>query len=187
MWLKVIRQTMSLKGIIYPFSDAVRSATGMGTRKFYKKALADYKESWSTALRLARSSEHEPLTDRTGTVTDYRFPVFLQNGDLLAYRQSYNEIGGIYRIEPDGFEERIVTTGISIDNHFSASGNLLAWTEVSRDPRYASKNFSNVVIWNTETGKKTRLTSRKRYFSPSISPDGTRSQWWKSIPWVKAG
>ena len=174
LWLKVIRQTSTMKGIIYPFSDAVMAFTGMNTRKFYKKALSDYKETWSGEIRQTRISPFTPVTKPSKTVTEYRFPVYQSNGDLLVYKESYQEIGSICRVTPDGKEVRVCTTGVSADPYFTASGSRIAWTEVTWDERYSSQSYSDVVIYLTDHSRKTYLTRKQRYFSPALSPDGSR-------------
>ncbi|MCX6224449.1 MAG: hypothetical protein NTV01_06815, partial [Bacteroidia bacterium] len=65
-------------------------------------------------------------------------------------------------------------TGISLDPYYTASGNLLTWTEVTWDERFSSKSYSDVIVYQSDLSKKTFLTRKQRYFSPAFSPDGTR-------------
>ncbi|MFA6128636.1 MAG: hypothetical protein WC699_15155 [Bacteroidales bacterium] len=171
LWPKVIHQTSTLKGIIYPFSDAVKAFTGLNTRQFYKKAMADYKETWTSESAKVNPTLFTPISDSSNTITEYRFPVYVSNGDIIVYKESYKETGAIVRITPDGKEKKICTMGISQDPYFSVSGKKTAWCEVTWDPRYSSKSYSDVVLYDEGTGKKTYLTKKQRYFSPAISPD----------------
>jgi len=165
LWTKVIRQTASMKGTIYPFSDAVMAYSGMNTRKFYNKAFSDYKETWSKEIRQADITPLTPVSTPSKTVTDYRFPVYQTDGNLLVYKESFKEIGAIYRITPEGKEVKVCTTGISLDPYFTASGNQITWTEVTWDVRYSSQNYSDVVIYHTDICRKIYLTRKQRYFS----------------------
>lgn len=174
LWPKVIRRTSWLKGIIYPFSDAVKSYSGLSTRKLYKKALSEYKETWANELSLSALTQANPLSAPSKTVTEYRFPVYLPDGDLLVYKESFKEIGAIYRITPNGNEKKICTTGISLDPYFTATENLITWTEVTWDERYSAQNYSDVVLYQIDLNRKIYLTRHQRYFSPALSPDGTR-------------
>lgn len=171
-WLKVMRQTSSLSFLAYPFSFSVLTRTGMTTRQFYSKALSDYKNTWSKEISEQRITPAAPLSKASRTVTSYRFPVCLPDGNILVYKESYKEIGAIYRIGPGGTETRICTTGISLDPYFTVSGNLLTWTEVTWDPRYSAKSYSDIVVYHSDTNKKVYLTRKQRYFSPALSPDG---------------
>jgi Tol biopolymer transport system component len=174
LWAKVIQPQSLLKGIIYPFSNALRDYTGMKTKQFYKKALSHYTDKWTTELSQTELSRFKSLSKNTKTVTDYRFAVFLYDGNMLVYKQSFKEAGAIYRITPDGEEEKICTTGISQDPYFTTSGNQITSTEITWDERYSSQSYSDVVIYHTDIYKKTYLTRKQRYFSPAFSPNGKK-------------
>lgn len=172
LWSKVIVPTSWFKGIIYPFSNALKGYTGMKTKQFYHKALSCYQDQWKDEIPLTDLSPVKPLSEPSKTVTDYRFPVFLPNGDLLVYKQSYREPGAIYRMTGTQEEEMICATGISLDPYFTASGNRITWTEVTWDERFSSLSYSDVVIYQTDICKKIYLTRKQRFFSPALSPDG---------------
>ncbi|MCX6223316.1 MAG: hypothetical protein NTV01_00945, partial [Bacteroidia bacterium] len=104
LWPKVINQTSWFDWMIYPFSTAVRTHTGMNTRQFYNKALSDYKKKWKKETSTSGLTPFSNLSHPAKTITNYRFPVFEQDGNLLVYKDSYKEIGAIYRISPDGKE-----------------------------------------------------------------------------------
>ncbi len=174
MWTKVIRGTSWYRGIIYPFSQAVHKNTGLTTRKFYKKAFADYKEKWHQEDSMLILSSSEKLTKPSKVITKYSYPVYLENGELLVHKESYNQTGAIYKILPDSTEVRICETGMAQDVCFTAAGPWIAWSEVSWDERFSAQNYSDIVLFNTETGIKTYLTRNQRYFSPAVSPDGTK-------------
>lgn len=174
LWNKVVGRTTWYRGIIYPFSKALRKNTGLSTRKFYKKAFADYRDKWYQEDSLLVLSPSGSLTKPSKVVTNYRFPVYLPNGDLLVHKSSYNKTGAIYKILPDSTEIRLCETGIAQDIYFTAAGPWIAWAEVSWDERYSAQNYSDIVLFNTETKSKTYLTRHQRFFSPAVSPDGTR-------------
>ena len=174
MWSHVIRRTTDLKGIIYPFSDAVEALTGMNTRRFYRKAMSEYGRKWAAEASQQDSTPMTRISATSRTHTDYLFPVVMPDGELLAYKKSYKEPGRIISMGPDGTEKLVCRTGISQDPYFTASGNLVTWSELTWDPRYSAREYSDVVVWHRDTGSKTFLTRKQRYFSPALSPDGTK-------------
>ncbi|MFH0762144.1 MAG: hypothetical protein V2A67_11640 [Bacteroidota bacterium] len=174
VWDKVLKRTSWYRGIIYPFSKALKKNTGLSTRKLYKKAFADYKEQWHQEDSLLVLSPYVALTKPSKTVTSYRYPVYLANGDLLVHKSSYNKTGAIYKVLPDSSEVQLCETGIAQDLYFTAGGSWIAWAEVTWDERYSAQNYSDVVLFNTETGTKRYLTRHQRYFSPAVSPDGSK-------------
>ncbi len=175
LWKEVLNTSTILSGVlIYPFAMALWGQTDLVTGQFYKQAFNDYKQKWSDQLSRLRLTPARQITPVSKTVTNYQFPTIQPDGSLLVYKASYKSPGAIYRITPDSKEQKICNTGISQDPYFSASGNLIAWTEVTWNARYSSENYSDVVLYQTDVCKKKYLTSKQRYFSPAISPDGTR-------------
>jgi hypothetical protein len=173
LWSDVLRRTSTLKGIVYPFSDALQAKTGMYTPEFYRAALADYQKIWTGEIHQIPITPTRAISLPTKTVTEYRFPVWLDSGGLLVYKKSFKEIGAIYRIDTSGNESKISNLGINLDPYFTAAKNLLAWTEVTWDARYSSLSYSDVVLFQTDSEKKQYLTHKQRYFSPALSPDGS--------------
>ncbi len=171
-WKNVLGRTAWYRGIIYPFSNAVMKYTKLSTRKLYKKAFNEYREQWHIADSLLVLTPSQRLDEPRKTITSYRYPVFLDNGDLLVCKYSYDETESIYRRKPDGTEEHLCETGIAQDRYFTTGGPWVAWAEVSWDPRFSSISYSDIVLYNTETQSKTYLTRHQRFFSPAVSPDG---------------
>ena len=172
IWTKVMKRTTWYRGIIYPFSKALKKNTTLSTRKFYKAAFSDYRDHWHLQDSLLKLTPSEPLSKPVKTVTDYRYPVFMDDGRLIVHKESYTHTGAIYQIMPDSTEVRLCETGIAQDLYMSASGPYIAWAEVSWDERYSAQNYSDIYLFNTASGKKTCLTRNQRYFSPAVSPDG---------------
>jgi len=174
VWDKVLKRTSWYRGIIYPFSQALQKNTGLSTRNLYKKSFADYKEQWHLEDSLLVLSPSAGLTKPAKIPTHYRYPVYLANGDLLVHKASYNKTGAIFKILPDSTEIVLCETGIAQDIYFTAAGPWISWAEVSWDERFSAQNYSDIVLFNTETGIKTYLTRKQRFFSPAVSPDGNR-------------
>ncbi len=175
LWAEVIKGSSLLTGVtIYPFALALWTQTQLTTGMLYRKSFADYRKKWTQQLTLTALTPVKPLSPPIKTVTYYRFPVYLPNGDLIVYKSSYDQPGAIYRMSGSGKEEKICNTGITQDPYFTAAGNLITWSEVTWDPRYSSVNYSDIVIYQTDIHKKKYLTHKQRYFSPALSPDATQ-------------
>lgn len=175
LWADVIKGSSLLTGFtIYPFALALWTQTQLTTGMLYRKSFSDYRKKWTQQLAQTTLTPVNPLSKPIKTVTYYRFPVYLPNGDLLVYKSTYDQPGAIYRLSGGNKEEKICNTGISQDPYFTAAGNLVAWSEVNWDPRYSSINYSDVVLYQTDSGRKKYLTHKQRYFSPALSPDGSR-------------
>jgi len=173
-WTKVLNRTVWYRGLMYPFADAVLLYTGSMTRGFYREAMNQYRDKWYQEENQLKLTPGSAVSKDTKTVTAYRHPVYLPDGELLVHKESYKQTGAIYKIAMDGTEEMICETGIAQDLYFTAGGPWLAWAEVSWDSRFSARNYSDIVLFNRETGVKRYLTSHQRYFSPALSSDGTK-------------
>ncbi len=175
LWMNVIYNTSRLRGLVYPFSNSLKKETGLSTRQLYKEALLHYKDEW-----LSENVPDQPLIGTQvnksfKTPTYYRYPVFDHLSDgYLVHITSFKKTGAIYSISPEGKENKIVETGIQIDEHFAASKNYLSWSEISGHPRYSAVNYSDLVLFERTSKTLMYITDQARLASPSISPDESK-------------
>jgi len=171
---KVHAEAARYKGIIYPFSRALKRNLGYNSTGLYKYAWQEHKRAWQERLEatsLIPTQLVTPLNKRT--VTDYRYPRVVQNGSIVARKSSYKETDHLVEIADD--REKVLTTiGFTNDDFVSSNGKMVAWAELSRNPRRAHQDFSSVYLFDLETKQKRQLTHKTRYFSPVVSPDGTK-------------
>ncbi len=176
MWKTVFSDAGKYKGLFYPFSRSLKRRTGYNTKHFYSHVMHYYDSIWE-----AEDREKEPVKpeivnkiSKRKTYTSYSYPYFSDDGNIVAYKISYKKTGGFFTIAPDGTETLIRREGITLDRYFTFRNEKLLWTEVGFDARWGWKNFSNVIIYDLNTGKKRKITSRQKYYSPDLSPDGAR-------------
>ncbi len=106
------------------------------------------------------------------TYTSYRFPWLLENGKVLALKSGINQRDYYVLIDSTGEESKILTTGSISGLKADVHGNLLLWDEMTSDPRWALRNFSEIKIFDLSKNKLRNLTKKSRYFCPDFSPDG---------------
>jgi len=170
---KVLKDAVRYKGIIYPFSKALKRNVGYNSKNLYKLSWDDSKLLWADRLKSASLINTTPVTQKNmQTVTDYNFPRTLKDGSIIAIKSSYKQTERIVSIK-NGIEKTLTTVGIAPpDNFFGIGNRFLTWIEIERNPRRERQTFSNIVIYDLNTKSKTRFTSKSRYFSPVASPDG---------------
>jgi len=175
LWINVMDRTARFKGIIYPFSKALKKTTGLNSKHFYEEAFDHYMELWGENQGDANEADITTLNKKFRTITNYIYPVYDPHGNQwLAVKSSYKKTPAIFEISENGKENKIVEIGINLDTYFSASNDYLAWTELSWDKRFASISYSDIVIYDRITKKKIYLTENSRYFSPALSPDQSK-------------
>jgi dipeptidyl aminopeptidase/acylaminoacyl peptidase len=109
----------------------------------------------------------------TKYVTNYYFPYQLGGDSLLYLKSSYRKLAAFYVRDING-EHKLRTRDISIDQQFSYRNGKIVYAAYKPDARWGWKNFSVIRILNVNDGRQQTLTSRTKYFTPDISPDGNK-------------
>jgi hypothetical protein len=174
MWRNVVAESGKYRGLFYPFSQALKRNTQYGTKKFYEKSMDFYGSHWKGDASLSDGAVTVSPAQNKKTFTNYNYPYRLPNGEILAYKASFDMIGGFYQIDDKGHEKLIRNQGRVLDNYYSYKNNKLVWAELGQDERWSWKSYSNIVVYDMLTSKRHRITSSTKYFSPDISNDGNR-------------
>ncbi|MDO3695025.1 hypothetical protein QVZ41_09240 [Wenyingzhuangia sp. chi5] len=171
----ILKESTAFDGLIYPFSKAIKRHTKIkNTTKLYKKAWEEFKDKTQTQIENTELIPTTPLLKKLPkTITTYSYPIFLNDSTVIARKKSYNTTDELVKISK-GKETKITSIGINNDDFLSYNDNLLAWTESTKNPRRGAQNYSDIILYDLKTNHKKRLTQSTRYFSPSISPDGSQ-------------
>lgn len=160
---------------IYPLSAALHYLTGEKIPGFYRRSLAFFARPWDSAYRAGGYTLIDTLKRAPGRmVLHYRYPHPLPDGSVLALKYGNAYTPRIVRIDSMGRESVVARCGGLTDLYFAAGGGRVAWTEWRPDPRWGWKDYSVLRVRDLRTGKTRTLTSRSRYFSPALAPDGSR-------------
>ncbi len=171
---KVVDEAVQFDPPFYSFSRALKRNTGYTTKRLYKKAFQDFDSLAAARLRtldLTPTTTVTPASRRT--VTTYSYPIPLDDSSLFVRKRSYKTTDRVVMIK-DRQETTITTIGFNNDAWLSEGNGLLAWPELTKNPRRGYNLFSDVVTYDLKTGTKKRLTRGERYFSPAVSPEGSR-------------
>ena len=189
-WTKVTHDASAFKGLFYPFQKAVKRYAGVDYKTFRQNAFDFYKrpaganEDSSGNRMLNGASQHEVnqgvdaginniTTLNTKYVTNYYFPYQLGGDSLLYLKSSYRKLAAFYIRDAKG-EHKLRTRDISLDQQFSYRNGKIVYAAYKPDARWGWKNFSEIRILNVSDGRRQTLTSRTKYFTPDISPDGNK-------------
>jgi hypothetical protein len=159
--------------MMVPFSNTLYKETGYGKSRLYDHITSGLKQSWRSAdkelsltpFSAVSGSEERCYTNRTQ-------PAVLPDGRIVARKTSIDDVTRIVMIDTAGSEKILLTPGSMIDECLSASGNLVCWAEVAKDPRWELRNYSVIVVHDLQTGRTRKITHKTRYFSPDLSCDG---------------
>jgi hypothetical protein len=167
----ILKGAASYKDLMYPFSNSLKRETGYSTKKLYEHAWAEKKIDFKNQISEIKPTSTPIIQKNKTTFTNYRFPCILENGDIVARKNSYKSTDEIVLLS-NGLEKKITTIGYNNDDYLQHSKGKLVWTETAVNSRRANKTYNNITVYDMNTQKKSYLTKKQRYFSPSISPDG---------------
>ena len=172
-WKPVLQEGAAFRGLIYPFSRALKRHTGLTTPELYRAAMQDLEQLQDSSLMQRPRVEGEPVAGATGNdVRDYQFAFTDDAGRLLALRTSYRQLPALVEV---GDPDRVIThTGIQREPWLAGSGRFALWTQYAQHPRYTNQNYSDLVVYELTTGRRRTLTARGHYLSARISPDERR-------------
>ncbi len=158
-----------------PTYFAMRKHGIRSKKSFYREAMNGYMQHWEdmAALRTytpSRSWQNEFPRH----YTSYRFPHFVSPSLVFAYKTGVDQIPEFVLLDQQGKEIRVLRPGFLNSGKVSYSGRHVVWDEFVPDIRWSNRNFSVIHSYEFSTGKVRSLGKKTRYYSPSLSRDGSR-------------
>ncbi len=168
-WRPIFENAARYKPLIYPFSNALKRATGLKTKDLYRVTYQTIKEKWANQLAKTELTPTIPIPiPNKKTVTQYRFPFPQKDGSIICLKSSFQKTDALIQLN-HGKEKKLTNIGFHLEKYLSVIGNKAIWTEYEQDPRRNNTNYSNIIVYDLKTAQKTRLTTEGRFFSPSFS------------------
>lgn len=170
---KPLKNIARLPFMVVPFSEGIRKQTTLTKVGYYNATLNEFRQKWEKEIESAGNGGSRPITVRNQkTYTSYRKPV-LSGQRIFAMKKTLDEVEKIVEILPDGKDRVVFVPGFIHPESITISGNIMAWVENRFDMRWQTRDYSVVRLLNLSTGQSHYLTHKTRYFSPSVSPDGS--------------
>ncbi|MBL7812041.1 MAG: hypothetical protein JNL57_07425 [Bacteroidetes bacterium] len=172
----------------HTFSRSVKKYTGMGLPALYRAMTLELKDSWSKQLQSAELLPARAVpTPAPKHFTNYRFPCYLSNGKMVAFKSgmgtggvvahksAIQDISKLVLVDTSGREKILCMTGVLDDNgKLSAGGNKVVWTETTWDPRWGARNYTDIFIYDVQRNRKKQLTKKQRLHAPDITVQGDK-------------
>lgn len=160
---------------IYPLSSALKYFTGYNIKGFYHHSLSYFSKQWQK-----NADDHimtypvNVIKNNHRTLTNYRYPYWLPDGNILAINEGYNRLPRIIEIDTSGETRTIVQMGNIQSDYYSYANHHLVWTEMRPDARWGWVEYSVIRIYDMNTHRAKTLSHHSRYFSPALSADASK-------------
>ena len=173
VWSRVIRRASRWSFWPFSFSNALKRETGSGVSKVYEEALSELSAAQKNrpAFPKCRILNPEPAA-----WTNYRFPQYLNDSTVVAQKWGLDVPWTLVVLGPEGNEKTLkqIAPLEPGGTKGSAAAGRIAWDEAVPDIRWGAKSLPRIAVFDVLTGKTVRIAGERRFFNPSLSPDGER-------------
>lgn len=158
----------------FGFSSALKKFGGYGTHQLYKKTTEEIDSLWKDQSEKSSYKVYESKTPvHELNPTNHLLPQHTIDGKII-YLKSSKSKRPTFMIFDGNKEEKLLEIGNQTEANFNYANDLLVWDEYRPDPRFEKRSFNVICIYNLKTKTYKQLTSKSRYFSPSLSSDGKK-------------
>ena len=175
-WRKAGHDAAAFRPLFYPMQGAIRRYSGVSFTTFRDSALQFFGTPVTTTAKLPAPDLAEAdlyAWQHRHFDADEEFPQFAGRDSVLYMRSTYKQIPAFMILDlHHNRNYKVETRAVSLDNYFSYNAGLVVYAAYETDARWGWRDFSVIRVLDPVTGKDRKLTSRTRYFSPDISPDG---------------
>lgn len=168
IWDKITTRYISHFLHLPPFPKAIKHHTGDNVDGLFDKTFEFLQKEWETL-----DSGHivpDYISSPPRQYTSYRYPQAINDTTLVAVKSSLHDINSLVMFT-NGKEKHLAWLG-SINSRLNLQGNRIYWSENVSGLRWTHENYSEIKQYDLVKGKTETLTSRQRYLSPAIQPDG---------------
>lgn len=168
IWDRITTRYISRFLHLPPFPKAIKHHTGRSLGGLFDDTFEFLHREWASADSAHIVPDYVSQTPRQ--YTSYRYPQAIDDTTLIALKSSLHDINSLVMIV-NGKEKHLAWLG-SINSRLNLHDGRIYWTENVSGLRWAHENYSEIKQFDLATGKTETLTSRRRYLSPAVRPDG---------------
>ncbi len=169
---EILKRTAKLSFIPLRFNSSVKKVTGKRVAEIHEEAMEYYKSEWEKQEAERGFSVYSYITGADKGFNSYE-PLGCDGDDIIAVKLSLDNITTIYRISPDGSEEKISEVPYS-SSAYSYKNKSFVWSEAVSDIRWGNRIYSDIFTADSDFRNRRKLTSKGYYYSPDLSPDGKK-------------
>lgn len=153
------------------FSVACYFVTGETMPNIYKNSMKELKDLFEKQDSLIIPDKTDTVpTESIKSYTNYTYPTMLSDNRLAVIKSGLNNLNTLTVINNQGEEKELFKIKGTLNSH----NNRLIYTKKSSDQRWYYREYNDIYIYNTQSGKEIKLTDKKRLFAPSFSRDGKK-------------
>ncbi|MDC7231985.1 MAG: hypothetical protein PQJ58_02040 [Spirochaetales bacterium] len=170
-WTRIMKTSAALPAPALGLYLGAKKVTGKSWTRLFLDMMEDLKQQWEGELELLELREDQNVLNTLPDVYSGYEVLYREGGDILARRYSLDKPSALIRIR-EGEEEEI--RRLQPFAGASSNGRQVVWTWNRPSLLYEALNWSDLILYDLETGKKKYLTEKSRLLSPAFSPGGDK-------------
>lgn len=171
-WIEAVNYTGEKSWLASPLSFYIKKETGLNRTDFYAETMSFIENKWKKSSEKREIHKYEWLGRKNETYTSYSYPHILEDSSIIAVKTGLDIIPSFTRIGPDGTEKILFTPGSLFSGRISIKRSRILWDEYVPDPRWGNRSYSELKLFNYETGIRETLTRNTRFSAPAFSFSG---------------
>ena len=176
-WDRILKETAWFPFPSWAFEGAILRRTKKTVYRHFREMIRELRDIYRDQVA------NLPLTPGTRINSkrkrywrNYTWPVFLEDGSIVAIRWGIGDPPSLVRFVPDRrknkkYREQLLTRA-QISGRISAARGRLTWSVITPHPRWQKVFYSDIVVMDLKTRRLVKRTRRDWYFDPALSPDG---------------
>jgi hypothetical protein len=170
LWKNAMNSVARKPWTITPFNNGLKDKSGLNKKGLYEETLATLDQMWENPT-IGHSQRILPEREPTN-YTNYLKPHKINDSTIIALKTSMAKIPQLVSIDRKGKETVIQTPGYILDESLTYCGGVLAWAEYRPHIRWETTSYTDIILFNPDRKTKERLSYKKRFYAPVVSPDG---------------
>ncbi len=170
-WGEVVRNVARNPWQITPFSRGIKQQSRKNKWQWYQSTMDTLKAEWQKGLIKTDSAKGHRIETKKNFYTNITKAVTTSDGALMALFRPKAETDFIGKIHKDGSVQKIFQPGYYLPDHVSLTEDYFLYAEIIPDLRWSNRSYSRIVLYDFSTARKTALTGKGRWYSPSLSAD----------------
>ena len=170
VWADVLRRSTFLSFFPFAFSASLRGITGENAPTLYERTLNEFDSLWTAQADSLSETPLQTLSaEYTDDYTNYSYPQ-QTDGGFVVLKSGPADAPALTLITKTGIEKELKTL-VPMDR-ISVRDSLVCWAEYRAQWRWGKQNYSDILLYNLNSGQTKRLTRNGKFFTPALSPDG---------------
>ncbi len=158
----------------YNFSSSLKKYGEYGTHELFRETVSELDSLWTEQSKNLISKSYQVMNKKNiKSPAHYLLPYSISSDEILCLKTSMAKTPEIIIIK-EKKERKILSIGSQTEPNLHYANHKIVWDEFRADPRFDQRSFNVICIYDLSTSKFKQLTSKSRYFSPALSPDGKK-------------